>query len=223
MSDEERDFPVDKVRVVGSSFGGFLHYNPYAELPPQVWYKVGLDIAPIDLGEAAYAPEHFGTVVDTTMSLGGIRISQRHWAEIDGEYGPVEDVGDSSIYVSNTHVPIDIESVVFRWLAGARFRIELQLLIAFEWAGAGYRDARLNLATEAAFDGLGFNVPQWTDPNVTFPKEWRIPSDFNDRTVSKMVSRFVDTDGYRLERSNDSFHFTPVDSDSPGAMGRYLT
>lgn len=208
---ELKQFPMELVRPVEARFGGSLHYNPYCDLSPTIWYNFGVTLAPIELGESAVAPDLFGDTLETQLALGGIVIPQCSWKGIAGEYGPVEDQGESSVYVSNVHVPIDIESVVFSRLSGCNFRIQLALHIDFEHAGAGYANAGVALEIEAQYEGLSFCIPRWTNPEeVVFPKPWRIPARFNNSTVSEMFARFVDLDGYRLEEDEDSFHFHPI-------------
>lgn len=210
MSTEElKDFPVHKVRAKTASLGASLIYNP--DLEPTVWYSIGIELEPIELGDDAYAPDVFGETLETELRLGGIVIPARSWTEIDGEYGPVEDQGESSVYVSSVHVPIDIKSVVIKPIKGNRFRVHLELLIDFEYAGAGYRSTTLTLDVEADYEGVGFYVPQWNEPDkVKFPDEWRIPATFDERTVAELLGRFVDLDGYRLTRDEDSYHLQPT-------------
>src|SRR4051794_26978109 len=134
MSQEElKTFPISQIRPTAASFRGNLVYNPYSRLPPTIWYCIGVDLEKIDLAEDAPAPDIWGTTVDTTLCLGGIVLPFRDWREIDGTFGPIEDAGASSVYVSDIHNPIDIRSVRFSKLDGVRFKIDFNLYIAFEF------------------------------------------------------------------------------------------
>src|SRR5690606_29852735 len=77
--EELKDFPVSKLKPNATSFGGCLNFNPYCDLPPTIWYGMGIALEPFDLGESAPDPEYFGTTVDTTLSAGGIVLPIRDW------------------------------------------------------------------------------------------------------------------------------------------------
>lgn len=212
MTEEEelKIFPVREIKPQSSRFGGSLIFNPYSDLPPTIWYSVGIDIAEIELGSNAPAPDLWGTKVDTTLILGGILLPQRRWMDISGVFGPIEDVGESSVYISDVHNPIDINSVTFSLIQGAVFRIDFDLLIAFEYEGSGFMDAECSISVEAEYQGLSFNEPVWNDPDsVSFPEKWQIPSEFNEITVSELFERFVDTDSYSIKSDKGYYHFIP--------------
>lgn len=211
--DELKDFPVSKLKPTDSGFGGSLEFNPYCDLPPTIWYGLGIDLEPFDLGDDAPDPEYSGTEVDTTLSAGGIILPFRDWREISGEFGPIEDVGEGSIYVSGVHNPVDISSIRFDRIHGTRFHINLDLAIAFEFEGAGFRDTTCSLEVEVDYAGLSFYAPTWTDPDsVKFPSDWKIPEEFDEATVKELFDRFVDTDLYELNRDDKSFKLLPRDS-----------
>ena len=211
--EELKDFPISKLKPTASSFGGSLSFNPSCDLPPTIWYGFGIDLEPFDLGDDAPDPEYSGTEVDTTLSGGGIILPFRDWRQISGEFGPIEDVGEGSIYVSGVHNPVDISSVRFDRIHGTRFRINLDVAIAFEFEGAGFRDTRCSLEVEVDYAGLSFYAPTWTDPDsVKFPSDWKIPEEFDETTVKELFDRFVDTDLYDLNRDDKSFKLLPRDS-----------
>lgn len=191
--------------------GGRLVYNPYTKIPPTLWHTVEIELEPIEIGDDAYAPETFGNSLQTSVGLGGIVLAERSWTRIAGRRGPIEDTGSSSIYVSNVHVPIDILSIAFDRLHGTRFAISVELWFDFEYAGAGYRNARLALDLEADYVGVTFRVPRWNEPDaVTFPQEWRIPSVFNEQTVAELFERFVDLEEYALTGDADTYRLLPL-------------
>lgn len=213
--DELKNFPVSKLKPKASRFGGSLEFNPYCELPPTIWYRIGIDLEPFDLGEDAPDPEYSGTEVDTTLSAGGIILPFRDWRQISGEFGPVEDVGEGSIYVSGVHNPVDIASIRFERIQGMKFRINLDIAIAFEFEGAGFRDASCSLEIEVDYSGLSFYAPTWTNPDaVIFPEDWKIPDEFDEATVKELFERFVDTESYNMSRDGKSFKLLPRDSNA---------
>lgn len=213
--EELKDFPVSKLKPEFARFGGSLHFNPHCNHPPTIWYRIGIDLESFDLGENAPDPEFWGTTVDTTLSAGGIVLPLRDWREIGGEFGPIEDVGEGSIYVSSVHNPVDVSLIRFERIQGTRFRINLNAAIAFEFEGAGFRDTKCSLEFEADYAGLSFHAPIWNDPDsVEFPDAWNIPEEFNETTVKELFERFVDTALYDLKQDGESFWLHPRDTPS---------
>jgi len=211
--EELKDFPVSKLKPKFASFGGSLQFNPYCDLPPTIWHRISIDFESFDLGESAPDPQFFGTTVDTDLSAGGIILSFRDWREIGGEFGPIEDVGEGSIYVSNVHNPVDVSLIRFERIQGTKFRINLDVAIAFEFEGSGFRDTTCSFEFEVDYSGLSFHAPIWNDPDsVEFPDVWNIPEEFNEATVMELFERFVDTGLYVLKRDGKSFRLLPRDS-----------
>lgn len=202
-------FPVEQIRVVSAGFGGSIHYNPIANLAPCLWYGFGVDLAPIELGDAAAHDRE--RTLRTSLSFGGIVLPQRRWTDISGVYGPIPDVGDGSIYLSSVHNPIDIRRVSFRRLEGVRFAVNVELLIAFECGGSGFEDAVVSLEFEADYGGVSFYVPEWTNPDqIRFPPEWRIPAAFDDDSVREIFSRFIDLDCNHFRSNGRSYSLEPM-------------
>jgi len=214
-SDESglKDFPVERIKATSAGWRGSVIYNPFGgPTPPTLWYGIGIALKIIDLGDQAPAPELWGTELETELRLGGIVLPFRSWRDLDYEYGPVKDVGESSVYISGVHNPIDIERVRTTHIEGASFRIELDLFFAFEFDGSGFRNTRHSMVVEAEFRGVSFCVPQWSDPEEAtklMPLEWNIPTEFNDHTVRAFLERFVDTSEFQLERDGEFFLFSP--------------
>lgn len=213
MMEELKHFPVSKLKPQTTSFSGSLHFNPYCKLSPVVWYEIKIDLEPFDLGEDVpddpYT-EYFGTEVETTLIAGGIILPFRDWRQISGEYGPVENVGQGHIYVSGVHNTVDTERIRFERIQGARFRILIDLAIAFEYESAGFYDTKCSLEFETEFTGLSFDAPVWSSPDtVKFPQDWRIPKSFDGTTVTELFERFVDTNLYDLTQVGQSFNLLP--------------
>jgi hypothetical protein len=213
--EELKNFPISKLKPIASRFGGSLEFNPYCDLPPTIWYRIGIDLEPFDLGADAPYAEYFGTQVDTTLSAGGIVLPFRDWRQISGEFGPVEDVGEGSIYVSSVHNSVDVASIRFKRIQGTRFRINLDVAIAFEAEDTGFRDTTCSLEIEVEYEGLSFLAPTWANPeSVKFPGDWKIPDEFDEITVCELFERFVDTESYHLSRDGKSFKLFPRDSNA---------
>ena len=203
-------FPVTNMRPKHTGFQGSLEFNPYVNIPPSIWYNIGIELEEIELGDNAPDPELWGTKVDATLDLGGIVIPQRRWFDISGTIGPIKDVGESSVYISDAHNPIDIRSVTFKRLEGVCFAIDLDFLIDFDFEGAGFENAECSLSIEADYKGISFFVPDWSDPkSVKFPAEWRIPSEYNESTIIELFERFVDTSCYRMEIDDECYRLIP--------------
>ena len=132
-------FPTHLVKPANPKklgFGGGLSFNRHTNTPPTISYGMQFDLAPIPNTHHA---DVWGSTIETTLDLGGIRISNRSWRSIRGEYGPVEDAGDSSAYIYTSHIPVAIESIVFTPLEAPRFHIALRIKIAFEHVGGSSR------------------------------------------------------------------------------------
>ena len=208
--DDLKRFPTSKLKPASASFGGRLAFNPYCELPPTIWYGIGIALEPFDLEDCAPDPDLWGTTIDTTLSSGGIILPFRDWKKINGELGPIEDVGEGSIYVSGVHNPVDIRLVRFKRIGGTKFRINLDLEIAFEFEGSGFSDTRCSLEIEPEYSGLSFYAPIWNDPDsVEFPNDWKIPENFDKTSVQELFERFVDTSLYDLNQDGKSFKLLP--------------
>lgn len=201
-------FPVEQIKITSSGFGGSVCYNPYAQLPPCLWYGVSFDLGPIDLGDAAIVEQD--RPLQTTLEFGGIVLPQRRWNEIHGSWGPIPDVGQGSVYVSGVHNPVEILRIDIRHLTGIFFRIRADLLIDFEFEGSGFENTHLCVEATAEYGGVSFHVPQWTHPDeVRFPPEWRIPTVFDDKSVLELLGRFVDLDCYELRQKGHSYVLEP--------------
>ena len=191
-----KKFPVEGLSVTRATFSAHIVFNPFAQIPPALWYTFGLDLAPIDLGKQAVDPVEYEQILETDIELGGIELPFRRWNEIEGEFGPIPDQGASSIYVSCVHNPIDIRSLKMHRIRSNRWQINTDIMIDFENAQAGYRNVEASLSFRASFGGISFYIPSWTS-KPKFPSRWKIPSVFNQRTVDALVARFVDLDVYR--------------------------
>lgn len=204
-----KDFPAFKMSPKDVSFSGALIYNPVCALPPTIWYGIGIQLEPFDLGDSAPCPDLFGTAVDTMLCVGGIVLPFRDWREIHGSVGPVKNVGESSIYVSGVHNLIDIRQAHFRRIGDRRFRINLDLLIDFEGEGAGFRDTECSIEVTADYSGISFYAENRASDAFPLPADWKIPEVFDRRSVLEFFERFVDTTVYDLEQADESFRLVP--------------
>jgi hypothetical protein len=115
------------------------------------------------------------TVVDSPIIIIDLELPVTSWKQLPGryEFSPPHEGG--SFYVSHGHNPVDLLSLEIRHVKDERFAVELELYVDFE--GAGYRNEKLTISTEATYGGFSFLVPKWTSPElVTFPAEWHVPS-----------------------------------------------
>jgi hypothetical protein len=198
-------FPSEQLNPTQAGFGATLEFNPYAKLPPSLWYAFHVDLAPIELGENAYAPDVFGTVIKTTLVMGGIELPFRRWTEIEGAFGPFKDVGEGSLYVSDAHNTVLVQSLEMSRKVDCTWNVSASIAIDFE---SGYERVETTVEFAAAYTGISFVVPEWTK-TPRFPKSWRIPSEFTQDTVDEMVARFVDLDIYDRRRRGTSFRYIP--------------
>lgn len=202
----QRRFPVEELRPVSASFGGSLVFNPFAQLPPSLWYGVEIDLDAIELGHAG-ATE----ALETQLIFGGIVLPQRDWREISGSIGPVDDQGESSIYVDDVHTPIELHRVAFERVDGIQFLIELDFTIDFESEELAYDNARTQISVQADYQGLFFHEPVFADPSaVKIPREWNVPDRFDTSTVRAFFERFVDTRRYAIEQQDQGYELRPV-------------
>lgn len=204
-----KSFPIERFQLKRARFNAELVFNPFARIPPVLWYGFVLEFSPLHLGRQAYAPEVFGRVLETRMELGGIEFPFRRWSDIEGEFGSIPDRGASSVYVSNAHNPIDVRSLEMRRRRGARWDVRADVFIDLECERSGYGNVEAQLAFGVTFGGISFPVPVWTS-KPRFPKSWRIPKVFDQRSVDELIGRFVDLDVYRRKREGDAFSYVPV-------------
>jgi hypothetical protein len=211
---EVQRFPVELIRPLRAELSGTIVFNPHIGLAPALWYSLEVQLAPIDLGHGAYEPDEYGTHLDTIIELGGFELPFRRWRDIAGEFGPFEDRGESSVYVSQVHCHIDIRRLDLRARQGAMFDVRADLSVDFEHAGAGYRNEAFHLAFDAEFRGIHFRAPAWNAPTTQSRlAEWDLPDTFDRASVRELCSRFVDVEQYSQEEEGPSFRFVPLRDD----------
>jgi len=199
-------FPVDALQIGDTAFGGRLVYNPYGDLAPTVWHGFTLDLSvELDLDW----PEPLDS--QTSMGLGALLLPNR-WSNFEGSYGPVEDQGESSVYLLNQHVPIDIHRVTLELSGGKEFAVVADVTIAFE--GLVYENAEVTLRFRAEYSGIAFSPPQWSGRGPKVPEEWGIPERFDVDSVTALLSRFADLDEYRLHSGKHGYRLRPVPTPS---------
>ncbi|MBO6938176.1 MAG: hypothetical protein JJ863_24625 [Deltaproteobacteria bacterium] len=195
-------FPVDALQILDTGFGGRLVYNPHADLAPVVWHGFTLDI---DVELDVDWPEPLRS--RTSMDLGALLLPKR-WSKFEGSYGPVEDQGDSSVYLLNQHVPIDIQRVTLEAIGGTEFAVVADITIAFD--GLVYENAETTLRFQADYSGIGFSPIQWGSRAPRILEEWGIPKRFDVDSVTALLSRFADLDEYRLRSGEHGYRLRPV-------------
>ena len=199
-----RPFPVEEVRPVAAAFGGSLVFNPFARIPPSLWYGVEIELDQIDLGGGRFA--------DTDLIVGGLVLPGRDWQTLSGTFGPMTDVGVSSIELLGIQHSVDVHKVVVERQRARLFRLTLDLTVNFEAEGTGYQDADLSVTVEGEHHGLFFHEPEWEAEEVDVPAEWQVPERFDQDSVLGLFERFVDTSRYDFAQDGPAFHLVPRES-----------
>lgn len=190
-------FPVKQIRAPDEcSFTGRFVCNPSIPLTPRIWFDLGFDIGPIELRQR--------TPIETRILLGGLAFEERDWRRMTGRFGPFPDVGASSVYVCDRHVPIDVLALELEPPVKNRFRARLDLAIAFETC-TDFKDARVSLATTLRFDGLTLATSLLCGSKALPPKAWGLPEHFDVDGVRTLLERFVDTSLYDTEERRPGF------------------
>lgn len=205
-------FPKELIRpsAGGANFGASLVYNPLGGIKPVLWYGFGIDLAPMELGARASAPDLFGTEIDTDMELGALVLPRGPWRSLGGRFGPIEDEGESSIYINSTHNPILVLGVELEHKTGRTFRVALDLLIAFEHGGCGYQDCRVGLETEATYTGVEVYVYPWEGCQEVLA-DWGVPQHPTEASMTAFMGRFADLSGHALEVNDRRYMWRPTE------------
>lgn len=205
-------FPFSRLRPKLGSITASLHYNPYSDLPPTVWYTIKLEIEPLELGSSAAEPD-YEKVVDAPIIFDGLRFKHHQWNALTGTY-KFHDEQNGSFYVTSAHNPVDVCELKLQFRDGATYDVKVLATFHFEYEGAGYADETTRLVFAAVHRGFIFHVPRWNEPEkVRFPASWKIPStvpDWPPDTIRQFVQRYFDiTQFTSLKIENGVLHAEP--------------
>jgi hypothetical protein len=194
-----KPFPIEKLIPIGSSMEARIEFNPFAKIPPSLWYGIGIRFENV-------IPDQETLFID----LDGIFLPERQWQKLSGTYRPEKRWENGSVYVDSVHNPVDLHALTFLRRQGNFFDVKAELYIDFAFEGAPYENTAVTLDFTTEFLGIKFREPNWSDPSsVKFPREWRIPHEFSQESVDELVSRFVDIDVYTKASENQTFSYAP--------------
>ena len=208
-----KKFPFKKLRPKLGAITASLHYNPYCDLPPTVWYTIKVEIEPLELGGSAAEPG-LETLVEEPIIFDGLKFEKHQWNALTGSY-KFNDDQNGSFYVSSSHNPVDVRELKLRYRDGITYEVEVLATFHFEYEGAGYADETTSLVFTAEHRGFDFHVPSWNEPEqVRFPAAWKIPStapNWPPETIRQFVQRYFDlTQFSSLKIESGMLHAKPT-------------